>query len=326
MLEAHGRPARRAGLLVNPRAGKNSGKGLALAGKLSGERDIVIRTIERFDQIEVFLRDMAAAEVSDLFISSGDGTIQEILTIIAEKSPFATPPRITLLPHGTTNLSANDIGFRSHSIENQAAFIKSLAARDVTSRNTIRCANPGDGKVRHGMFVGTGAVAVATRYCQQAFNDQGIKGQWAVAGTLLTALRKYLFSAPDAEDESRFDRPFPITVEAHGMRHADGPQLLQMSTTLDRLVLNTRPFWGGKTAPIRTTVFPYPVPSVARWLLPVMYGGENRTPPPRSTSFCSDAVEVTSKVMFVIDGEFFPPPTEEPLRLETGPLFSFVRG
>jgi hypothetical protein len=325
MAKSHEKPARRAGLLVNPRAGKNSGKGLALAGKLSGERDIVIRNLELFEQIEIFLRDMAAEGVSDLFISSGDGTIQEVLTLIAEKGPFATPPRITLLPHGTTNLSANDIGFRSHSLESQAAFIRSLAARDVTSRNTIRCANPGDGKVRHGMFVGTGAVAVATRYCQQAFNDQGVKGQWAVAGTLLTALRKYLFSAPDPEDESRFDRPFPITVEANGTRHADGPQLLQMSTTLDRLVLNTRPFWGGKTAPIRTTVFPYPVPSVARWLLPVMYGGESRKPPPRSESFCSDSLEVTSKVMFVIDGEFFPPPTEEPLRLGTGPLFSFVR-
>ena len=326
MAEASGRPARRAGLIVNPTAGKNSGKGLALAGKLAGERDIMIRMLERFGQLDCFVRDMAAAEVSDLFISSGDGTIQEILTLIAENGPFTMPPRIILLPHGTTNLSANDLGLRSHSIERQAAFIKSLAPRDVTARNTIRCANPGDGKVRHGMFVGTGAVAVATRYCQQAFNDQGVKGQWAVAGTLLTALRKYLFSAPDPEDESRFDRPFPIMVEANGLRHADGPQLLQMSTTLDRLVLNTRPFWGGKTAPIRTTVFPYPVPSVARWLLPVMYGGENRTPPPRSASFCSDALEVTSKAMFVIDGEFFPPPTEEPLRLETGPLFSFVRG
>jgi len=326
MAEANGRPARRAGLIVNPTAGKNSGKGLALASKLAGERDITIRTLERFGQLDSFVRDMAAAEVSDLFISSGDGTIQEILTVIAENGPFAMPPRITLLPHGTTNLSANDLGFRSPSIERQAAFMKSLAPRDVTTRNTIRCANPGDGKVRHGMFVGTGAVAVATRYCQQAFNDQGVKGQWAVAGTLLTAVRKYLFSAPDPEDETRFDRPFPITVEACGIRHADGPQLLQMSTTLDRLVLNTRPFWGGKTAPIRTTVFPYPVPSVARWMLPVMYGGENRTPPPRSASFCSDALEVTSKAMFVIDGEFFPPPTEEPLRLATGPLFSFVRG
>ena len=75
--------------------------------------------------------------------------------------------------------------------------MRSLEPRDAAARHTIRCANPGDGKVRHGMFVGTGAVAVATRYCQQAFNDQGMKGQWAVAGTLLTALREYLFSAPD---------------------------------------------------------------------------------------------------------------------------------
>ncbi len=326
MTQANGRPARRAGLIVNPSAGKGSGKGLALAAKLAADPAITIRILERFEQLEGFMLEMARAEVSHLFISSGDGTIQEILTLLAERWLSTTLPDITLLPHGTTNLSANDIGFRSHSLEAQAAFLKGLDARDIRTRHTIRCANPGDGKVRHGMFVGTGAVAVATRYCQQAFNDHGIKGQWAVAGTLLTALRKYLLSAPDAEDESRFDRPYSITVEADGKRQAQGPQLLQMSTTLDRLVLNTRPFWGGRTAAIRTTVFPYPVPSVTRWMLPVMYGGENRRPPPGSVSFCSDALEITSSVMFVIDGEFFPPPADGPLRLETGPLFNFLRG
>ena len=127
---------------------------------------------------------MAQADVQELFISSGDGTIQETLTLVAEGQTFAAPPTIVLLPHGTTNLSANDIGFRNHAIEAQAAFIRSTSGRDICTRNTIRCANPGDGKVRHGMFVGTGAVAVATLYCQQAFNNQGIKGQWAVAGTL----------------------------------------------------------------------------------------------------------------------------------------------
>ena len=320
------RPGRRAGLIVNPSAGKNSGKGLALVDKLSGERATTIRILERFGQLEGYLGEMAADGVSDLFISSGDGTIQEILTHIAERSPFASQPNIILLPHGTTNLSANDVGFRSHALEAQASFMRSLEPRDVTSRNTIRCLNPGDGKLRHGMFVGTGAVAIATRYCQQAFNDHGIKGQWAVAGTLLTAVRKYLFSKPDPTDESRFDRPYQITVEANGRRYAEGAQLLQMSTTLEKLVLNTRPFWGGKTAAIRTSVFPYPVPSVARWMLPVMYGGEGRRSPPGSVSFCSDALEVASRDIFVIDGEFFPPPTDEPLKLETGPLFSFVRG
>ena len=326
MAAARTLPGRRAGLIVNPTAGKGNGKGMALTQKLGGAAEIEIRILERFQQIEGFVHDLARAGVSDLFISSGDGTIQEVLTLIAERQPFAAPPRITLLPHGTTNLSANDIGFRSHSIEAQAAFLRNLEARDICTRSTIRCANPGDGKVRHGMFVGTGAVAVATLYCQQAFNAHGVKGQWAVAGTILTALRKYLFSAPDPDDDSRFDRPYPMIVDAEGTRRAEGPQLLQMSTTLEKLVLNTRPFWGGKTAAIRTSVFPYPVPSVARWMLPVMYGGENRTAPPGSVSFCSDSLEVTSQVMFVIDGEFFDPPSDGPLRLEAGPGFTFVRG
>lgn len=326
MAGLRGVPGRRAGLIVNPTAGKGNGKGLALTQKLAGDSTIDLRILDRFEQLEGHVLGMAQGGVSDLFISSGDGTIQEVLTLIAERRPFATPPRITLLPHGTTNLSANDIGFRSHSIDAQAAFLRGLEARDICTRNTIRCANPGDGKVRHGMFVGTGAVAVATLYCQQAFNAHGVKGQWAVAGTILTALRKYLLSAPDPGDESRFDRPYAMIVDAEGKRRAEGPQLLQMSTTLEKLVLNTKPFWGGKTAAIRTSVFPYPVPSVARWMLPVMYGGENRSAPPGSVSFCAGSLEVTSQVMFVIDGEFFDPPADGPLRLETGPGFTFVRG
>jgi len=319
-------PSRRAGLIVNPRAGKGSGKGVALADRLKGDGRVSLHVLERFEHLDTVITDMAREQVTDLFISSGDGTIQEILTQIAERNPFVTLPRICLLPHGTTNLSANDLGFRSQSIDGQAAFVRSLEAASTATRRTIRCANPGDGKVRHGMFVGTGAIAVATRYCQQAFNDQGIKGQWAVAKTLLTAVRKYLFSAPDPRDEARFDRPYAITVASDAGRMAEGLQLLQMSTTLDRLLLGCHPFWGGKTGPIRTTVIPYPVPSVLRWMLPVMYGGEGHAGPPGAVSFCSGTLEVSSDVMFVIDGEFFPPPADGPLRLETGPEFTFLRG
>ena len=317
---------RRAGLIVNPRAGKGSGKGQALAGQLAGDSTISLHVLERFEHLEDIIRDMAREGVTDLFISSGDGTIQEILTLVAERGPFATLPRICLLPHGTTNLSANDLGFEGRSIEAQAAFLRRLEARKLVTRNTIRCVNPGDGKLRHGMFVGTGAMSIATHYCQRAFNAQGVRGQWAVAKTLLTAVRKYMFAKPDAQDEARFDRPYAISVDANGQRMAEGTQLLHMSTTLDTLLLKCHPFWGGKTGPIRTTVIPYPVPSVLRWMLPIMYGGENHGAPPGAISFCGEALEVSSDVMFVIDGEFFPPPRDGPLRLETGPLFTFIRG
>ena len=320
------RPVVRAGLIVNPSAGKHSGKGLALVDRLSGDASVTIRVIEHFDQITSFIDDMARDNVSELFISSGDGTIQEILTQIAERRPFQRLPRLGLLPHGTTNLTAADLGLRHRSIENQAAFIGNIGLKTLRARPTIRCANPGDGKVRHGMFVGTGAVAAGTLFCQQAFNANGIKGSWATFATLASAAAKSIFLKPDPDDENRLDRPFDITVEANGWLHAEGRQLLQMSTTLDKLVLGTRPFWGGKTGSIRTTIFPYPVPSVLRWMLLVMYGSERRNSPPGSTSFCSEDLRVASKTDFVIDGEFFAPPTDEPLRLETGPVFTYLCG
>lgn len=317
-------PVTRAGLIVNPRSGKQSGKGLALAGQLRNDPTMTVRVLDRFEQIGQFVDDMARDNVSDLFISSGDGTIQEILTHIAERKPFRQPPRLALLPHGTTNLTAADLGLRLRSIDAQAQFMRSLSPSELRARSTIRCANPGDGKVRHGMFVGTGAVAVGTQFCQQAFNAKGVKGNWATFATLASAVAKSVFSKPDPLDNTRLDRPFNITVEANGHRYAQGQQLLQMSTTLDKLVLNTRPFWGGKTGSIRTSIFPYPVPSVVRWLLPVMYGGENRKAPPNSASFCSETLTVASKSYFVIDGEFFAPPADEPLRLECGPVFTYL--
>lgn len=319
-------PSRHAGVIVNPLSGRGNGKGQALADRLRGDRGISLHVLERFEHLEDVVAGMARDHVTDLFISSGDGTVQEILTQIAERGGFPTLPRICILPHGTTNLSANDLGFRNHAIEAQAEFVRSLRATALATRNTIRCVNPGDGKVRHGMFVGTGAIAVATRHCQLAFNDQGVKGQWAVAKTLLTAIRKYLFSAPDPADAARFDRPYAIAVDANGRRMTEGAQLLQMSTTLDTLLLSCHPFWGGKTAPIRTTVIPYPVPSVLRWILPVMYGGEKGAKPPGAVSFCATDLAVASDVMFVIDGEFFPPPKDGPLQLEAGPLLTFMRG
>lgn len=318
--------ARRSGLIVNPRAGRGGGQGSALAARLAGSSQIALRVIEQFDQIRPFLTEMAAEGVTDLFISSGDGTIQAILTILAEASPFRQAPRLCLLPHGTTNLSARDVGFRSKSLEAQARLLCDPEARETTSRHTIRCANPADGMVRHGMFVGTGAVAEATRYCQTAFNEQGVKGQLAVAKTLLRAVTQHLFGPARPDDETRFDRPYGITVEAEGERRAEGQQLLQMSTTLSCLLLGARPFWGQGSGAIRTTVLPYPVPSVLRWILPVMYGGAARSAPPGSVSFRSDELAVTTHTVVVIDGEFFAPPAGEPLRLNKGPAFTFLRG
>ena len=297
------------GLIVNPSSGKRTGKGLALAEKLQFR--ITVRVIESFAQLPGFIDEMARAGVTDLFISSGDGTIQAIQTDLAERKPFAQLPRLALLPHGTTNMTAADLGFRLRNLDALARFIEHRQPNELVHRPTLRAANPRDGRPRHGMFLGTGAVSEATLFCQEAFNAKGVRGNWASIATLFSALR--------------FNRPHAIEVETHGGKVSGGNQLLMLSTTLKKLILGSRPFWGGDSAPIRTTVIPHPAPSLARWLLPIMYGAETRKIAPGAISFASSDLTVRSPVSFVIDGEFFDGPENKPLRIETGPIFTYMR-
>jgi hypothetical protein len=72
-------------------------------------------------------------------------------------------------------------------------------------------------------------------------------------------------------------------------------------------------------------VFPYPVPNVFRWLIPIMYGAETRKVPVGAKSHAVNWLAVSSPTSWVVDGEFFNGPPAEALRLETGPVFTYIR-
>ena len=318
------------GLIVNPFSGKQSGKGLELAGALGDAPDVMIGVLDDFSRLNAFLDEMGKAGVSDLFISSGDGTIQEIQTQLAERKPFASLPRLCLLPHGTTNLTAADLGFVHKSIVRQAQFLAAAGAghvgTDLRTRASLRIVNPADGKTRHGMFLGTGAVWRATLFCQDAVHRTGLKGDWATFATLAAAIAKSVFSKSDPDNPERIDRPYQMTVRGDGEEVVSGGELLFLATTLDKLILNTRPFWGGKKAPIRASSFPYPPPNLARWLYSALYGAEDRRMPLGCHSFSANVLGIETECPFVLDGEFFDPPAGETLRVETGPDFTYVCG
>ena len=213
---------KRAGLIVNPSSGKSSGKGLSLVDMLKSNAAVSIRVLERFEQLTGFLDDFASDGVTDLFISSGDGTIQAIQTDLAERKPFKVIPRLGLLPHGTTNMTAADLGFPHRGLQAQADYITRLEAKQLRERPTLRVANPRDGRPRHGMFLGTGAASEATLFCQRVFNAKGVKGDWATFATLASAAGRTMFTKPNPHDVTRFDRPFPIQVTSDGREFSSG--------------------------------------------------------------------------------------------------------
>jgi diacylglycerol kinase family enzyme len=317
---------RKAGVLINPTAGRGNGKGLRLAAALSGAAGVELRLLESFEQLQGHLEDMARAGVTDLFISSGDGTIQAVQTLIVENRIFQTLPRLCLLPHGTTNLTGLDVGFRVKSITRQAQFIRALPQPHLLRRHSLRVANPRDGQPRHGMTLGAGAAARGTRHAQLAFNDKGIKGPLANFATIAGGLAKAALGTAKADDAQRLDRPCPMEIRHEGTLIAEGPQLLFVATTLHHLFFRTKPFWGGKRGPLRATVIPHPTPNVLRWALPLMYGGELRKVPKGAHSFSGSGLEIRCDESYVMDGEFFDGPEIGLLEVSAGPEFEFIRG
>lgn len=315
-------------LIVNPKSGKESGKGLQLAEKLNRSDTSRVVILDDFAALPGILASLAGEGVDTLFISSGDGTIQAIQTELAERNPFAFLPRLALLSHGTTNMTAADLGFGINDLDGQAWVITDpealAAATEVRRRPTLRIANPRDGRVRHGMFIGAGAVWQATKFCQEAVHRTGLKGDWATFATLAAAAGRAVFTRADPGDVERIDRPHAMRVTAGGKVRGDGEHLTFIATTLNKLVLGSKPFWGGGGAPIRSTLFAYPPPNLVRWLIPALFGSEDRTPPPGTLSFATDCIDIVTASPFVIDGEFFDPPDEGPLHIETGPEFAYI--
>jgi len=297
---------------------------------LDGEENVEVKIIESFETLPDMMDDFAARTIEILFISSGDGTVQAIQSDIAERGKFARQPALCLLPHGTTNMTAADLGFGVKNLKKQAEFIVACGAGkkpgDVRVRATVKISNPGDGIVRHGMFLGTGAAWQGTKFCQTDVHETGLKGSWATFATLATALGKAAFLPANPDDLSRIDRPYDMAVKADGQPLAEGGQLMFLATTLQKLILGVRPFWGGANGPMRATIIPYPPPNVFRWALPLMRGGEDRKVPEGCVSFCADEILIDTKCPFVIDGEFFDPPANGPLQITSGPDFSYVCG
>src|SRR5690606_33970280 len=133
--------------------------------------------------------------------------------------------------------------------------------------------------------------------CQRDVHRLGLKGELASAVTLVQALARALVGPPpEPGDPDRIDSGDPMTIVADGVVRASGMQLLFLATTLERLVLGTRPFWNQGGGKLHATAIAHPPRNILRNLPSVM------------------------------DGELLEAPAGEPLRISTGPAFEYLCG
>jgi diacylglycerol kinase family enzyme len=281
---------------------------------------------ENCEGIPQALAALANQEVDVLALNGGDGTVQQTLTEILGNSLFAHPPLIAPLRGGRTNMSALDIGSRHSPITALSSLIE--AARNgsldkrIVERAVLRVELGPERVVQYGMFFGVGVIHRAIELTHRMFpkgRAQGVFGSGLVLGTLVT--RAAFGSVTDLLTPDRME----ILMDGQPLEQEEFQ--LVIATTLERLFLKIRPFWGQEAAPLRFTA----IAAGATRSLAAAIGILRGQPPPYVTLDAGYTsrnvyrVELCLDCGLTVDGEMFAPQPGRTVRIEANHRLRFVR-
>jgi hypothetical protein len=318
------------GLITNPRSKRNRrGFGDIDAFVLSAPEFLHV-TMNSIDDLPACLADFAARDVGLIAINGGDGTVQAILTALYEKRPFARLPKLAILPRGTTNMSAGDIGVTTASVDGPRRLLQLARAGQlddhVVQRPLLRVENIAGLPPQRGLFFGTAGIVEAIEHCRARFQPLGLGEPVSNALTLVNLCLGLFWNS--GRSGMIAGSPLAITLDGNGRGGGthDGHRLIVLATTLDRLVLGTRPFWNTGRKPIHFTSIAHPPRGFARRVGSVLYGGVERTlPEDVYFSRDSDRVELEMTCRLTLDGELFHPETGKPVIITADDQAEFVR-
>ncbi len=315
------------GFITNPRSYRNKGGLVSLSRAIAGHADVHHAVLGDVSEIPEILRDFASRDVNLLAIVGGDGTVQATLTGLFDSRPFDVLPTLAVLPAGRTNMIAADAGIRSRPEQGMSRLLK-LAGNNgmadcVTERRIVRIDNVCGAGSQFGMFFGAAGICRAIQSCRRKLHPYGLNSNIASALTLAGSVIR-LLSGRGGEDQ--ICRGDEIGIALDNENFASHSCLLLLATTLDRLLLRSRPFWTETPGPLHFSYISYPPKRLGFYVPRLLYGGPRRKLP-AETYFSQDATSVRLKLdgLFTLDGEFFEAEPDKEIVLSSDERANFVQ-
>lgn len=320
---------RQIGLVVNPRSHAVATRGSMLEAAALDLPDACFLRIDDFADLAPCVRHMAARGVSMVFVEGGDGTLLAVLSACLDPAAgFTTLPDFAILPGGSTNLAADMFAFRGKTPEEITRRIEALANEaDAPEREKYRALRVQGAALPHpaiGFVLSTGSLARAMLYTQREFHGEGRRGARAVAG----AVWRFLLAPGRYRDIDGAPvlRGSDLEALADGKMQIEGLHAFSLMTTLPRLSLGLRPFWGTGAGAIAMTHAIWPIRGLRRAMAKVVLGrGEPGLARHGLRSFRADAIELHHDGPTVIDGEVLPPAPDRRLHVSVTEPLGFLR-
>ena len=315
----------RIGVLVNPLSGGNL-NGLEETRKVIADTPRVISSdVVTPEDITAALGEFARQNVNLVAVNGGDGTVQAVLTALFHLRSFETLPLLTVLQSGTTSMIAGDVGMRGSRAANLRRLFAWGANRNpeslVVQRPVLQVQIPGEG-IRYGMFFGAAGVYEAILYCRSKMHTKGLKGE---VGPGLTLFR-YLWAMVSKKSDLQTAVPVTVALDDNPPQHFESTVLL--ISTLERLLLGFRPFWGRETEPVRYTAVRAHPRHLLRALPSIVRGRRGPCLTEQNGYFSRNARQIRLNLGsgFTLDGQMYHPETsEEAVILTDGGTASFLR-
>jgi diacylglycerol kinase family enzyme len=277
--------------------------------------------------VRAALGEFARAEVDVVALNGGDGTIQAALTILlGPESPFERPPLLAALPAGTTALIAGDVGLPGRCAEGLRRLLAWAHAGSpeaaIVERPVLRMRAEDTPEPAFGMFFGAASILRGVEYAVTRVHPLGIRGELGAGLAFCRMLGRLA--------RGRHERLSAISVEAaiDGGPPERRDCLVVLVTTLRRLFLGLRPYWGSEPGPLHYTAVAARPRHLLRVLPSLLRGRASRHGTPEHGYVSRNAHEIRLSVSggFMLDGEVLGKRDgPETVVLDEGGRVAFVR-
>lgn len=298
----------RIAVLSNDRSGTNSRQAQWLA-QLDWIHDILHVRTTAVDEVAPAIQRLLDWDADLVAVNGGDGTLQLFLTHLLQHPgwlalPVDRRPVLAALPGGTTNMSARDLGGGGNL---RRALRALLALRDCpradwpVRNRPVTLIRESDGELRAGLFFALGTIVRGAEYWQQSLQRAQRAGEWSAGLALARGGWGIVRRHPPFADSTR------VTVQVDQGPPQEVEMLFLLATTMRRLFLGIRPFWGDGPGPLAATWLQDPPRRLVR-RLPALLSGRGAQLPASEGYHGVRPRELHLEFAdsWLLDGEIFP--------------------
>lgn len=238
------------GFLFNPLSGRIRKRRDAIKAELTRIPNAICREATNAPEIYVSVDVFLEADIDLLVIVGGDGTVQAVLNHLFATYPLANWPVLNVIPGGTTNMTALDLGVHGrpeHILRKLSKCLLNGNPPVLVKRHVLCIEQAGTAKV-YGMFFGLGLIARAVIFSQGRIKHFGVTGEIYSAIIMLG----YLAGALMGRRQGAW-APVQLSVIEENIELHQGTYSFLFASTLDRLLFGMRPYWGREQEPLHVT-------------------------------------------------------------------------